>query len=250
MKVLPRASNDLKAVGKHLDYIGRNGELELEADDGERLSGRIVVLVEGLMDRIFFEAVLDHHGRSDSSRTITEIVSVGGKGFFAAYEKILKACRIDYAIVADLDYLEEIGSGRIKALFALDVREMKKDVLENEGSLDAAALVARIDEAMASGDWTDARMTWEYIKSRRRRLRPNLDAQEQLALEAFIAALAQSGIYVLSKGALEAYLPEGYRSKDLDKLIRLLALPNFWKLLDRQAQDELSRIAAGLLAAS
>jgi hypothetical protein len=41
VKVLPRASNDLKAVGKHLDYIGRNGELELEADDGERLSGRI-----------------------------------------------------------------------------------------------------------------------------------------------------------------------------------------------------------------
>src|SRR6202046_3732462 len=41
VKVLPRAGNDLKAVGKHLDYIGRNGKLELEADDGERLSGRI-----------------------------------------------------------------------------------------------------------------------------------------------------------------------------------------------------------------
>src|SRR3984957_14893041 len=40
-KVLPRPSNDLKAVGKHLDYIGRYGELELETDDGERLSGRI-----------------------------------------------------------------------------------------------------------------------------------------------------------------------------------------------------------------
>jgi hypothetical protein len=37
VKVLPRASNDLKAVGKHLDYIGRNGELELETDDGESL---------------------------------------------------------------------------------------------------------------------------------------------------------------------------------------------------------------------
>ena len=41
VKVLPRASSDLKAVGKHLDYIGRNGELQLEADDGDRLSGRI-----------------------------------------------------------------------------------------------------------------------------------------------------------------------------------------------------------------
>src|SRR5688572_24074749 len=40
VKVLPRDSNDLKAVGKHLDYIGRNGELELETDNGERLTGR------------------------------------------------------------------------------------------------------------------------------------------------------------------------------------------------------------------
>ena len=40
VKVLPRASNDFKAVGKHMDYIGRKGELDLETDDGERLSGR------------------------------------------------------------------------------------------------------------------------------------------------------------------------------------------------------------------
>lgn len=41
VKVLPRDSNDFKAAGKHLDYIGRYGELELEGDDGERLEGRI-----------------------------------------------------------------------------------------------------------------------------------------------------------------------------------------------------------------
>ena len=41
VKVLPRSSNDLKAVGKHVDYIGRRGNLELEGDDGERLQGRV-----------------------------------------------------------------------------------------------------------------------------------------------------------------------------------------------------------------
>jgi hypothetical protein len=40
VKVLPRASNDLKAAGKHLDYIGRNGKLDLETDGGEYLEGR------------------------------------------------------------------------------------------------------------------------------------------------------------------------------------------------------------------
>jgi len=47
VKVLPRSSADLKAVGKHIDYIGRRGNLELEGDDGERLRGRVgAALVE------------------------------------------------------------------------------------------------------------------------------------------------------------------------------------------------------------
>jgi hypothetical protein len=41
VKVLPRGSHDLKAVGKHLDYIGRKGALALETDDGEQLNGRV-----------------------------------------------------------------------------------------------------------------------------------------------------------------------------------------------------------------
>jgi len=40
VKVLPRASNDLTAAGKHFDYISRHGKLDLETDDGERSVGR------------------------------------------------------------------------------------------------------------------------------------------------------------------------------------------------------------------
>ena len=40
VKVLPRGAQTARAARKHLDYIGRNGELELETDDGERLQGR------------------------------------------------------------------------------------------------------------------------------------------------------------------------------------------------------------------
>jgi len=40
VKVLPRGAQTVGAVRKHLDYIGRKGELELETDDGERLQGR------------------------------------------------------------------------------------------------------------------------------------------------------------------------------------------------------------------
>jgi len=41
VKVLPRDSNDLKAAGRHLEYIGRYGALALETDDGDQLNGRV-----------------------------------------------------------------------------------------------------------------------------------------------------------------------------------------------------------------
>jgi hypothetical protein len=37
VKVLPKSANTLARVRKHLGYIGRRGELDLETDDGERL---------------------------------------------------------------------------------------------------------------------------------------------------------------------------------------------------------------------
>jgi hypothetical protein len=39
VKVLPKPANTLATVQKHLGYIGRRGELDLETDDGERLRG-------------------------------------------------------------------------------------------------------------------------------------------------------------------------------------------------------------------
>ena len=37
VKVLARGANDLGAVRRHLDYIGRKGDVDLETDDGEKL---------------------------------------------------------------------------------------------------------------------------------------------------------------------------------------------------------------------
>jgi len=37
IKVLSRGANNPKAVGKHLEYIGRKGEVELETDTGDKL---------------------------------------------------------------------------------------------------------------------------------------------------------------------------------------------------------------------
>jgi hypothetical protein len=50
VKVLPRASNDFKAAGKHLDYISRHGTLPLEIDGGEDLEGRKGIAILGEWD--------------------------------------------------------------------------------------------------------------------------------------------------------------------------------------------------------
>jgi hypothetical protein len=40
VKVLSRGGQHLKAVGRHLEYLNRRGELNIETDEGQRLSGK------------------------------------------------------------------------------------------------------------------------------------------------------------------------------------------------------------------
>lgn len=40
VKVLSRGGQDLKSVGRHLSYLNRDGEVEVETDDGQHLSGK------------------------------------------------------------------------------------------------------------------------------------------------------------------------------------------------------------------
>ena len=40
VKVLPKDSNNARSMQKHIDYIGRRGELDLETDDGLQLQGK------------------------------------------------------------------------------------------------------------------------------------------------------------------------------------------------------------------
>jgi hypothetical protein len=39
VKVLTRGGQDLRSVGRHLAYLNRGGEVDIETDDGQRLSG-------------------------------------------------------------------------------------------------------------------------------------------------------------------------------------------------------------------
>lgn len=236
----------LAAVGlpnaKHLFNIvnSENNERVFFADT--------VVLVEGLHDRIVFERVLDIVAREHKlNAPSVEVVGIGGKGLFAAYQQLLDTCKVVWFAVADRDYIEQIGNENVKALFVINREEIKADVIDNVKSLDGAALVERIEAAMNSGDWADAKDIWNYIKSRRIRLKDTLDKKEQGILAVFIEQKKNERIYLLPRGDLEAYLPVGYRAKDTQKLIELTSSNEFWDRLGSDVCAELERMAMDFL---
>jgi hypothetical protein len=59
VKVLSRGAQDLKAIGRHLGYLNRGGEVEIETDDGQHLSGRGVE--KGLLED--WDLDLEEHRR-------------------------------------------------------------------------------------------------------------------------------------------------------------------------------------------
>jgi hypothetical protein len=68
VKVLSKGAGDLTAVRKHLDYIGRKGELDLETDDGQTLKGA----------QAGTEVLDDWDLDLDEQRTKTELVARPG----------------------------------------------------------------------------------------------------------------------------------------------------------------------------
>nr|WP_246451102.1 AAA family ATPase [Rhizobium paranaense] len=208
-----------------------------------------VLLVEGVSDRIVFERVLEIVARENGVNGIPslEVVSVGGKGLFSAYRKLLDACRVSWAVIADRDYIEQVGNEVVKKLFVLNADEIKKDVVDNVKSCDGASIVKSIEEALVSGNWNHAQEIWDYIKSRRVRLPPDLSETDRHTLEKFVAEKETENVFILKFGALEDYLPDGYRAKDLEALIALVAADDFWERLPSKSRAELDRLAKAIL---
>lgn len=225
---------------KHLFSIvnSQNNERVFFAD--------LVVLVEGISDRIFFEALLRHFKLGEGTGKVYEVVSVGGKTLFSQYEKLLTACQVPYVIIADLDYTREIGSEEIKSLFAVSAQAVKRNVVDDPTSIDGTNLVARLDEAIRTGCIDDLKPLWEHVKSRQARLRTELTDPERSALDCFIRNQRTVRRFILSRGALEAYLPVGFKDKDFEKLIRLVADPNLWDRLSAEVKGELQEIITNI----
>jgi putative ATP-dependent endonuclease of OLD family len=206
----------------------------------------LVILVEGISDRIFFEALFRRFGKQQNSGRVFEVISVGGKNLFKQYSSLLNAFRVPHVVIADLDYVREVGDSSLKALFKTSAKAIKDKVVDDPTSVDAATLITKMDTALETSDLTALTELWEYIKARQTRLRIDLQPEERASLANFLKAKQDERVFILSLGALESYLPAGHAGKDIEKLIELVSDLDWWEALPDAGKVELQTICGAI----
>ncbi|WP_159851388.1 ATP-dependent endonuclease [Brevundimonas sp. G8] len=209
----------------------------------------IVVLVEGPSDRMVMEALLaSREAKAGGGGATVEVVAVHGKMMFGHYTSLLKACGVRSILVADFDYIQQIGTDDIKSMMGVNAKKVK-EAIGDPSSIDGEKIVSMFDATIKEGKWVGSSEEWERIKSIRTKLKPNLSVEERGSINAFIDSQRADDIYVLKEGTLEAYLPAGHGGKDIDKLIALVNQATFEELLPSPQRDELFAIADAIEAA-
>jgi putative ATP-dependent endonuclease of OLD family len=213
-----------------------------------------VVLVEGIQDRLVFERILaDLSKNADGAKAvkgeIVEVLEVYGKGNFAKYRGLLEAIKVPSFVIADRDYADQIGTAEVKALFVEKLLQVTKNVVSSPKSEDRATLTEEIHKAVHSKDWSQVEKIWTYIVDRHRALREKLSNEEEAVFNDFLKQQRERGTYILSPGAIEHYLPDGWTS--LDKTIELASASDFQgKMLQKPKEyKEISEICESILSA-
>lgn len=166
------------------------------------------VLVEGISDRLVVSSLLDAGSARFANNDAIEIVEVGGKGNFAEYRRLLGALDTPSFVIADLDYLKDVGNSIVQGLFRPDGAE-GWEALRQKKSLDGSTAVAGLRAALDDSDSTTLRSFLTYLEGRHTSLIEPLNEAQKRALEAEIRRLLADNILILRDGEIEDYLPPG-----------------------------------------
>lgn len=188
-----------------------------------------VVLVEGITDRLIFQKILNRVHLERGSKSVIEIVELKGKHNIEHYTGFLNALKIPHFVIADHDYLREVAPEPLRGLMRVNLSKIEKDVIKNPGSKDGEMLVEELDRAIQTGKMDDLRSLWEHIKALRMGFKSDLSETDQQQIGHFIESMRERNVYILKAGAIEAYLPDGFRGKYLEKVLELLNNDDLYK---------------------
>ncbi|HVW96194.1 MAG TPA: AAA family ATPase [Mucilaginibacter sp.] len=205
-----------------------------------------VILVEGLTDRLVFQKIVSILMERHQILSVVEVVEINGKGNIKKFRQYLKKLHIPYYFIADLDYINQVGTTELKALFTTDLGAVDNNAIKNPKSTDGDKLITVLDDAIANKDMTALKAFSEYIKSFRRKLKDTLTYEERTVLDNFIASRCSNNEYILNRGDIERYFPEGYSAKDLDKVLELLQSSTLKKWQQSDGYKELEAIVINI----
>lgn len=173
-----------------------------------------VVLVEGVIDRLIIKKLIERYSKQKSKNEVIEVLDVGTKNYLQKYRDFLELIKVKNYILADQDYLSDIGNQDIKKYYLSDKRKIKKDVFKNKTSLDLDNLIETLDGIEKSRDCAQLIKFWRSIKKRKTKIK-RLDKSEKQALKSFIKNKRSDGLFILSKGEIENYFPIGNHNLDM-----------------------------------
>lgn len=210
----------------------------------------IVILVEGITDRLIFQKILNEQLSIINTTRIVEIIEIKGKTNVYNFKSFLSKLGIPSFFISDLDYINEVGDESIKSLFVVNQKKIEKDVIKNSKSKDGDVLIEAINKSIAQNDCGEIKEIWEYIKSFRRKIKAELTVDEKKVLNKFIENQKQDNNYILSKGDIEDYFPDGYKKKDLNNVLNLLQDETFDSWNSSSEYEELNSIINDILIKS
>ncbi|HVX92815.1 MAG TPA: AAA family ATPase [Candidatus Dojkabacteria bacterium] len=195
-----------------------------------------VVLVEGQIDKTFVAAILEEIISTFEIRETIEVVEVNGKTNFNRYRAFLDSFEINNYIIADFDYINNVSSlnSTLNPLFETSEKALDTIIKDKDGK-DSNTLISVLDQAISEGDLEKLKGFSDYLKSRSRRLKGGLSEEETQLLKQSVENLYAEKTYILytagiegNKGVIEDYLPEGYKAKDIEKIVKLVNSKDFY----------------------
>ena len=204
-----------------------------------------VVLVEGIQDRLIFEKLINHYAHDVNKSEIIEVLEVHGKENLLKYREFLENIEVENCIIADFDYIFSIGDESMRKLSTTDFKKIDEKVIKDKKSVDRETLAQKLETSITSKTIDELKYIWEYIKNRFRKLKEGLNDEEREFIASFIKAKKEEKIYILQKGEIENYLPEGF--KKLEKTIELIKDENFNKWLSDTKDDDKRKELDGIV---
>lgn len=181
-----------------------------------------VVLVEGISDRIIFSSLIQNVAMRIKNFKAIEVVEVCGKHNFDGYRQLLSSLETPSFIIADLDYIFDIGGKTIKDLFETDSKKMKS-ALTDKKSLDSKKFISLLKDAIESKENDELFSFLHYVESRCRQLKNPLSGAEKKILMKELIKHRKENILILGDGEIESYLPDNVST--VEEIVEMIDNP-------------------------